>query len=76
METAVRVEPGVLAIYCVAEKDNPNRLRFFEIYADEHAYRAHVESPHFKHYVTATRPMIRSRTLIETVPITIERETE
>ena len=26
METSVRVEPGVLAIYCVAEKDNPNRL--------------------------------------------------
>jgi quinol monooxygenase YgiN len=69
METSVRVEPGVLAIYCVAEKDNPNRLRFFEIYADENAYRAHVESPHFKHYVTATQPMIRSRKLIETVPI-------
>jgi quinol monooxygenase YgiN len=69
IETSVRVEPGVLAIYCVAEKDNPTRLRFFEIYADEHAYRAHVESPHFKHYVTATQPMIRSRKLIETVPI-------
>ena len=69
METSVRVEPGVLAIYCVAEKDNPNRLRFLEIYADEHAYRAHVESPHFKYYVTATQPMIRSRKLIETVPI-------
>jgi quinol monooxygenase YgiN len=71
METSVRVEPGVLAIYCVAEKDNRNRLRFFEIYADENAYRAHadLESSHFKKYVTTTQPMIRSRKLIETVPI-------
>ena len=67
IDTSVRVEPGVLAIYCVAEKDNPNRLRFFEIYADENAYRGHVESPHFENYMTTTQPMIRSRTLIETV---------
>ena len=69
MDTSVRVEPGVLAIYCVAEKDNPARLRFFEIYADEDAYRAHLESPHFKRYVITTQPMIKSRKLIETVPI-------
>ena len=30
METSVRVEPGVLAIYAVAEAGNPCRLRFFE----------------------------------------------
>jgi quinol monooxygenase YgiN len=35
MEAAVRLEPGVLAIYAVAEKDHPTRLRFFEIYASE-----------------------------------------
>ncbi len=69
MAMSVRVEPGVLAIYCVAERDNPNRLRFFEIYADDKAYRTHLESPHFKKYVAATQPMIRSRRLIETVPV-------
>jgi quinol monooxygenase YgiN len=69
METSVRVEPGVLAIYCVAEKDAPNRLRFFEMYADENAYRKHLESPHFKKYVAATQAMIRSRRLIATVPV-------
>jgi quinol monooxygenase YgiN len=50
MKTSVRVEPGVLAIYAVAEKDNPTKLRFFEMYADEAAYKAHVESAHFKKY--------------------------
>ena len=48
MEAAVRLEPGVLAIYAVAEKDHPTRLRFFEIYASEGAYRSHIDSPHFK----------------------------
>ena len=69
MSDAVRLEPGVLAIYSVAEKDNPARLRFFEIYASEEAYRSHLESPHFKKYVATTKPMIRSRKLIETVPV-------
>ena len=69
MEASVRVEPGVLAIYAVAEKDNPTRLRFFEIYADEAAYRSHRETVHFKKYAETTKNMIKSRKLIETVPI-------
>ena len=69
METSVRTEPGVLAIYAVAEKDNPTRLRFFEMYADEAAYNAHIHSPHFKKYVAITKDMITSRKLIDTVPI-------
>ena len=69
METSVRVEPGVLAIYAVAEKNNSSKLRFFEMYADEAAYNAHIESAHFKKYVKTTKDMITSRRLIDTVPI-------
>jgi quinol monooxygenase YgiN len=69
METSVRVEPGVLAIYAVAEKDQPNRLRFFEIYADEDAYKAHIQSPHFKAYFKSTQSMIASRKLIDVMPV-------
>ena len=69
METSVRVEPGVLAIYAVAEAGNPSRLRFFEMYADEAAYKAHIESAHFKKYFETTKGMITSRKLIDTVPV-------
>ena len=69
METSVRVEPGVLAIYAVAEKDNPSKLRFFEMYADEAAYRAHIASPHFRKYFETTKSMITSRKLIDAVPL-------
>ncbi|WP_253894857.1 cyclophilin-like fold protein [Corallococcus exercitus] len=76
METSVRVEPGVLAIYAVAEKDRPTRIRFFEMYADEAAYRAHIASPHFKKYFTTTQDMITSRKLIDTVPVQLSAKKE
>ena len=57
MEDAVRIEPGVLAIYAVAEKDNPARLHFFEIYTS------------FRKYLAVTQTMIRDRKLIEAIPV-------
>ena len=69
IDEALRVEPGVLAIYAVAEKDDPTRLQFFEIYANDAAYAAHRESPHFRKYLAVTEPMILRRELMEMVPI-------
>jgi len=71
IETSLRVEPGVLAIYSVALKDSPNHLRFLEIYADDSAYESHLQSDHFKKYVETTRNMITSRRLLETVPVVL-----
>jgi quinol monooxygenase YgiN len=62
---SIRLEPGVLAIYCVALKDRPSHLRFFEVYADESAYRRHIETPHFRKYVDITKSMILDRKLYE-----------
>jgi quinol monooxygenase YgiN len=45
MNESVRVEPGVLALYAVAERDLPSRLRFFEIYADAAATRPTSSRP-------------------------------
>ena len=69
METSVRAEPGVLAIYAVAEAGNSHKLRFFEMYADAAAYNAHIASVHFKKYVEATKNMIISRKLVDAVPV-------
>src|SRR5215468_7831711 len=44
IESAVRVEPGVLALYAVSVKENPALIMVFEIYADEAAYKAHLET--------------------------------
>ncbi|PYE30543.1 quinol monooxygenase YgiN [Rhizobium sp. PP-F2F-G38] len=66
METSIRMEPGVLALYAVSIKGKPNHLRFFEMYADNAAYEAHRDSPHFKTYVATTKDMIIDRKLFET----------
>lgn len=68
-ETAVRVEPGVLTLYGVADKDNPTHITVFEIYADSSAYKAHLQTPHFKKYKSITKDMIKSLQLMETDPI-------
>jgi quinol monooxygenase YgiN len=65
IDASIRSEPGVYAIYAVALKEQPNHLRFFEIYADEQAYLSHRETPHFKEYLDTTRSMITGRRLIE-----------
>ncbi|MES1258476.1 MAG: putative quinol monooxygenase [Acidobacteriota bacterium] len=69
IEAAVRLEPGVIAIYSVAEKESPARIHFFEIYSSEEAYRSHVESQHFRKYAVATKDMIRAKKLIETTTV-------
>jgi quinol monooxygenase YgiN len=69
IEIATRVEPGVLALYAVSEKDNPARVRVFEIYRDLDAYRSHLETTHFKKYKATVEQMVRSLKLIQTTPI-------
>jgi quinol monooxygenase YgiN len=71
IETAVRVEPGVLALYAVAEKNNPNHIRVFEVYTDANAYQVHLETPHFKKFRATTDKMVKSRKLIDAVPVVL-----
>jgi len=71
---SIRLEAGVLAIYSVAEKDQPNRLHFFEIYASDAAYRSHIASAHFQKYAATTQSMILSKRLIETTPVQLSAQ--
>jgi 4-carboxymuconolactone decarboxylase len=67
-EASVRIEPGVLTLYAVSEKENPTHFTILEIYADSAAYRAHLQTPHFIRYKTSTKDMVKSLELIETTP--------
>jgi quinol monooxygenase YgiN len=68
-EESVRIEPGVLTLYAVQEKDNPTHFTILEIYADSEAYRSHLQTPHFIRYKTSTINMIKSLELVETTPL-------
>jgi quinol monooxygenase YgiN len=69
IETAIRLEPGVLALYSVADKENPSHVTVFEIYADVEAYQTHIETAHFKKYKATTQDLVRSLRLRDTIPI-------
>ena len=70
-ETAVRVEPGCKSFNAVFEKENPTRVRLFEVYENADAFKAHLETPHFKKYAELTKDMVKSRKRIDNVPITL-----
>jgi quinol monooxygenase YgiN len=69
IETSLRIEPGVLTLYAVSEKDNPTHITILEIYANTDAYKAHLQTPHFIKYKTTTKEMVKSLELVETVPL-------
>ena len=64
-EASVRLEPGVICIYPMFQKENPDQIRLLEVYADEEAYESHLQTPHFKHYKTTTLNMVKSLKLID-----------
>src|SRR6478735_9339433 len=55
IEASIRLEPGVLALRAVSEKEKPTRITIMEIYASVDAYKAHIESPHFQKYKISTQ---------------------
>ena len=42
--SSIRLERGVLALYAVSVKGHPEQIRLLEIYRDEAAYQAHLQS--------------------------------
>ncbi len=72
IETSVRIEPGVLTLYAVFEKDRPTHLTILEIYADTAAYKAHLQTPHFLKYKTGTKNMVKSLELVPVDPLVPE----
>ncbi len=72
IETAIRIEPGVLTLYAVSDKNNPTHITVFEIYANQEAYEAHLKTLHFIKYKTTTKEMVKSLELAETIPIALK----
>jgi 4-carboxymuconolactone decarboxylase len=62
---SVKKEPGVVAIFPMYIKEQPNQIRIVEIYADSAAYQSHLKTPHFQHYKTTTFKMVKALKLID-----------
>ena len=68
-EVSLRTEPGVLAMYAVADKENPCLITILEIYASKESYENHISSGHFRKYKQGTLHMIKSLELCDQTPL-------
>ena len=66
---SVAKEPGVVCIFPMQQKENPCVIRIVEIYRDEAAYKAHLQTPHFRAYKEGTPHMIKSLALVPMSPL-------
>ena len=66
---SVAKEPGVICIFPMQQKENPCVIRIVEIYRDEAAYKAHLQTPHFRAYKEGTPHMIKSLNLVPMSPL-------
>ena len=62
-------ESGVVCIFPMQKKESPCSIRIVEIYRDEEAYKAHLETPHFKAYKESTKHMVKSLSLVPMSPL-------
>lgn len=72
---SLRLEAGVLMLYAVAEKDNPQCITILEIYASDDDYQKHITTPHFLKYKQTTAKMIEKLELLDCVPLIPELKT-
>lgn len=71
-EASVRLEPGVLAIFPMYQRDSDTEFRILEMYANREAYEAHLKTPHFQKYKSGTVHMVKSLKLVDMQPIDAE----
>ena len=69
---SVEIEPGVICIFPMQVKDSPNTIRILEIYRNEEAYQAHLQTPHFLEYKQGTLHMVKSLQLVAMEPLASE----
>jgi quinol monooxygenase YgiN len=55
-------EPGAKLFLIGRSKDNPAQFLFYELFADEAAFKAHQESAHFKNFIAGEAlPLLAKR---------------
>lgn len=62
---SVKLEPGVLAIFPMSQKNDSTQIRIIEMYQDKESYQLHLKTPHFQKYKTTTLKMVKALKLVD-----------
>jgi quinol monooxygenase YgiN len=60
-KAARETEPGCRQFDIVVDPNDPTRAMLYEVYADEAAFEAHQQTPHFKHYLANALQYLEAR---------------
>jgi len=60
-KAARETEPGCRQFDIVVDATDPTKAMLYEVYADEAAFEAHQQTPHFKHYLANALQYLESR---------------
>ncbi len=63
--TSIKIEPGVISIFPMFQREHPTQVKIIEIYENQGAYKSHLQTPHFKYYKETTLKMVKSLNLID-----------
>jgi quinol monooxygenase YgiN len=66
MNTAIKLERGVLSYTAVADKKDASLITILEVYANVESYQSHILTAHFKKYKDRVKDMVLSLELIDT----------
>ena len=58
---AARTEPGCRTFDVSVDPNDKTSVMLYEVYADEKAFQAHQETPHFQKYLAEAVPLLASR---------------
>lgn len=75
-EASVRLEPGLIAIFPMFQKDNPTQVRILEMYKDQQAYQSHLKTEHFQKYKTGTLHMVKALKLVDMEALDLKTATQ
>ena len=60
-KAARETEPGCKQFDIVVDPNDPTKAMLYEVYADEAAFEAHQQTPHFKKYLAESVPLLAAR---------------
>lgn len=67
LANALRIDPGILAIYAGTKQGQPDDWVIYEVFQSEENYRNHVANPEHQRYVAASKDWIQSKQVDQTI---------
>lgn len=67
LENALKIDPGILAIYAGTKQGRPDDWVIYEVFQSEENYRNHIANPDHQKYVAASKDWVQNKQVDQTI---------